>query len=347
MPVVSNNWKSSPIVTEKMKRQATRIRELKKAGLMAAHVVELFTRWRLIPLKNWALACTYTEVDDKGLALRVKDMLETKQPVWTGVPEPYSAENPPPKDDTPFGPIPGGVEVNSDAEDGPEVEAAADVVGPPSEAVAGQGQPTRPKVLQKRVVTCPKTQSTKKSSGARSKKLKCHITLDPEASFPVESSVKESKQPTLPGASPIALSVYPGVHHPEIPHPEPSRIEAIAAELKVCQSLWQRDRDQASQSAQRLATLEAEVAVVKDRNDKQATLLERMLSEKAATARLIKDLNEKLGASEAARVAAEERHRAVEEKLIEGATTAVGHAIGVIKSRQQPDFDVGVQMHSG
>jgi len=38
-----------------------------------------------------------TEVLDKEIARRVKEILDISRPDWSGVPEPYHAENPPPQ----------------------------------------------------------------------------------------------------------------------------------------------------------------------------------------------------------------------------------------------------------
>jgi hypothetical protein len=59
MPITSEAWYSTPIVTEKMQGHIDCIRELRDAGLTAAHIVETFSWWRLIPLKRRDLACTY------------------------------------------------------------------------------------------------------------------------------------------------------------------------------------------------------------------------------------------------------------------------------------------------
>jgi hypothetical protein len=64
MRVVSDIWKTLPTVTDKMKSRIKRIRELREAGLTAAHVVDTFVRWRIVPLKNRDLACSYKGVTD-------------------------------------------------------------------------------------------------------------------------------------------------------------------------------------------------------------------------------------------------------------------------------------------
>jgi hypothetical protein len=64
MPVVTGRWKSVPTMTEGKRRHIVRIQELRKASLTAAHVVEIFTWWRLIPLKNRTPNYTYTGLMD-------------------------------------------------------------------------------------------------------------------------------------------------------------------------------------------------------------------------------------------------------------------------------------------
>jgi hypothetical protein len=66
MPVTSEAWYSSPIVTEKMQGHIDRIQMFRDAGLTAAHVVETFAQWRLIPLKRRNLAWTYLGLMDES-----------------------------------------------------------------------------------------------------------------------------------------------------------------------------------------------------------------------------------------------------------------------------------------
>jgi len=62
-------------MTEKMRGHIERVRALQEVGLTAAHIVETFARWRIIPLKRRDLACTYS--GGYGHEHRVKRRLDT------------------------------------------------------------------------------------------------------------------------------------------------------------------------------------------------------------------------------------------------------------------------------
>ena len=64
MLVVSEVWYTIPTLTNKMRNHIKRVRALQEAGLTAAHVIETFAQWRIIPLKHRDLACTYSGVMD-------------------------------------------------------------------------------------------------------------------------------------------------------------------------------------------------------------------------------------------------------------------------------------------
>jgi hypothetical protein len=59
MLVTSEAWYSTPIMTEKMQGHIKHVWALWNPGLTAAHIVETFARWRIIPLKHRSLAYMY------------------------------------------------------------------------------------------------------------------------------------------------------------------------------------------------------------------------------------------------------------------------------------------------
>ena len=64
MPLTSEAWYSTPIMTERMQRHIERVWAVREAGLTTAHIFETFARWRIIPLKRRSLACTYSGTTD-------------------------------------------------------------------------------------------------------------------------------------------------------------------------------------------------------------------------------------------------------------------------------------------
>lgn len=64
MPITQESWYTTPVVTDKMQGHIKRISELRDAGLNAAHIVETYIEWNLIPWKKRALACTYSGLTD-------------------------------------------------------------------------------------------------------------------------------------------------------------------------------------------------------------------------------------------------------------------------------------------
>ena len=64
MLIVSEVWYTIPTLTNKMRNHIKRVRALQEAGLTAAHVIETFAQWRIIPLKNQDLAYTYIGTTD-------------------------------------------------------------------------------------------------------------------------------------------------------------------------------------------------------------------------------------------------------------------------------------------
>jgi len=64
MPMTSEAWYSTSIMTEKMQGHIEHVWALWNAELTAAHIFETFARWRIIPLKRRSLACTYLGATD-------------------------------------------------------------------------------------------------------------------------------------------------------------------------------------------------------------------------------------------------------------------------------------------
>jgi hypothetical protein len=56
-----------------------------------------------------------------------------------------------------------------------------------------------------------------------------------------------------------------------VPHSDPSRLDAVIQELKVCQSLWKEDREQAKESVLKVIALEKEVAQVWGWNESKSS----------------------------------------------------------------------------
>ncbi|CAD6266918.1 unnamed protein product [Miscanthus lutarioriparius] len=401
-----------------------RVRELQEAGLSATHVVETFAKWRVVPLKNRDPAYSYKgvldpnresveEVSDKEIARRVKEIIDISRPDWSGVPEPYHAENPPPQlepgqaqvdnklnrgpvpseitlapkpdvatgEEKPLGGATQGLTKSTEKpasepaqfvgkrktrsqEDAEEVSLPLTKRGqsksrsPQSADEAGENQPrgaeraetenplrTGDQVFarldslecvwevctQEKVSTPPAS----KPIGRRGKKLKSLVHINPVAKSPkIPSGViaGESESGQAQGAEAMLLEK------------DPFRMDAIIHELQVCQSLWKEASDQAKQSGVETSRLREEVNILLTivvalppgfpLFEDQRRYTELLKREKAALERQVDDLQKTL-------TVAEQRREDVGGELTEGAMTAIGHAIGTLKSRI-PDLDVSL-----
>jgi hypothetical protein len=71
-------------------------------------------------------------------------------------------------------------------------------------------------------------------------------------------AAKEAVTITTPDNLAMTLSVHARGQESDVsvPHPNPSCVDAIIQELKVCHTLWKEDHDQAKQSGLRVTALE-------------------------------------------------------------------------------------------
>jgi uncharacterized protein (UPF0335 family) len=144
-----------------------------------------------------------------------------------------------------------------------------------------------------------------------------------------------------------------------IPEEDPSQMSPLIESMKTCQSLWKDASDKAKRYKAVVSQLEEELKTLRDANDgtkndlfmyictfavgiasdlaafvDHVTYTGRLEGEKATLEQEIEELRRKLEVPE-------QRHTDVEAKLVEGALTSVGDAVGILRSCL-PDLNVSL-----